>query len=795
MGFTLTGVAAPLESGRTDRGDCSLRTLARIAGLAVLAAAAPALAEEQVVAGTFDAGWDDTWWGDGTFTPAVRDGLLCIDVPAGTINPWDAGFGQDGIALAEGREYVFQFRASGTPKGPIRAIIQMPREPWTEYVQIAVEATADPQVFSTKFTAPLSMEDGQLAFQVGGSAAAWTFCVDDVSVNDDPAATVAVVGPPSQGDANPQDTASRIRVNQLGFLPSGPKHATIVTDATGPLEFVVKDEIGIDVFRGMTEPRGFDRSAGLNVHIADFSAFNGVGEDFTVAADLDVSFPFDIDPDLYDPLRVDALSYFYPARSGIEILGSVAGEAYARPAGHLSSPGGTGNQGDLDVPCQPVETTAPLYGEPWTCNYTLDPTMGWYDAGDFGKYIVNGGISVGQMLAAYERALRVEEITAPNTEGVTALGDNTLRIPERGNGMSDLLDEVLWELQFFLEMTVPEGQPLAGMAHHKVHGATWGTLPEYPSADTIPRYLHRPSTAATLNVAATMAMAARLYDPSLSAFPSTALAAAEQAWDAAVANPTLFAPNADREGGGPYPDDDVTDEFYWAAAELLITTGDPKYLEALRASRWWTGEPFIPEGGDWKFVAPFAQLELATHPDVLPQADAERIQDTVFEAADRYLEVLGESGFGHAYAPTSGRYDWGSNHSVIQVALVLATAYDLSGEVRFRDGALESMDYILGRNALNQSYITGYGRKFSQNQHSSWMAPSLDPTLPRPLAGTLAGGPNSSLDDEVAAAFFAERGCAPQACYIDDIAAWSVNELAINWQAALAQFAAWLADQ
>ena len=132
---------------------------------------------------------------------------------------------------------------------------------------------------------------------------------------------------------------------------------------------------------------------------------------------------------------------------------------------------------------------------------------------------------------------------------------------------------------------------------------------------------------------------------------------------------------------------------------------------------------------------------------------------------------------------------------MIQIALVLATAYDLSGDARYRDAAIESMDYILGRNAINQSYITGYGQKFSQNQHSSWMAPSLDPALPPPLPGTLAGGPNSSIEDEFSAALFAERGCAPQACYVDNIAAWSVNELAINWQAALAQFAAWLADQ
>jgi endoglucanase len=775
-----------------------LRTLFRAAGLAVLVTgllAAPATAEELVTAGTFDAGWDDTWWTDGTITVAIIDGMICSDVPGGTTDIWALGLGQDGLSLVAGTEYTFQFRASGTPATRIRAILQLPRDPWTEYVELSVDATPEPQVYSAKFTSTVTMDDAQLAFQIGGSPTPWTFCVDDVSVNDDPVAAVGIVGPPSQGDANPQDTASRVRVNQLGFLPDGPKHATIVTDATTPLPFVVKNEIGADVFNGMTEPRGFDQSAGLNVHVADFSAFRDSGENFTVAADLDASFAFDIDADLYDALRVDALSFFYPARSGIEVLEAIAGAGYGRPAGHLGRPGGPGNQGDFAVPCQSAESSAVVYGEPWTCDYTLDVTLGWYDAGDYGKYVVNGAVSAGYLMAAYERAANIEDITAPAAEGITALGDGTLRIPERGNGISDLMDEVVWELQFLIEMMVPEGEPLAGMLHHKVHGSRWGDFPELPHEDDTIRELHRPSTAATLDAAAALAMAARLEDPALTSFGEVALEAAERAWRAAVANPALYAPNADREGGGPYPDDDVTDEFYWAAAELYITTRKPEYLAALRDSRWWTGTPFVHEGGDWKFVSPFAQLQLALHADLFTPADAAQIVDIVLEGADAHLETQAAQPFGLAYLPESGRYDWGSNQSVIQVALVIATAYDLTGEARYRDGALETMDYLLGRNAINQSYITGYGRKFSQNQHSAWMAKSLNPDLPRPLIGTLAGGPNSSTEDEVSAAYFAERGCAPQACYIDDIAAWSVNEMAINWQAALAQFAAWLADQ
>jgi endoglucanase len=124
---------------------------------------------------------------------------------------------------------------------------------------------------------------------------------------------------------------------------------------------------------------------------------------------------------------------------------------------------------------------------------------------------------------------------------------------------------------------------------------------------------------------------------------------------------------------------------------------------------------------------------------------------------------------------------------------VLATAYDISGDLRYRDAVLEGINYIFGRNALNQSYVTGYGERASQNQHSRWYARQLNPALPNPPVGTLAGGPNSSIQDPLAQSLL--RGCAPQFCYIDDIESWSTNELTINWNAPLAWVAAFVADQ
>jgi len=125
--------------------------------------------------------------------------------------------------------------------------------------------------------------------------------------------------------------------------------------------------------------------------------------------------------------------------------------------------------------------------------------------------------------------------------------------------------------------------------------------------------------------------------------------------------------------------------------------------------------------------------------------------------------------------------------------VTLAAAADLTGDAQYRTAALESLDYVLGRNALDQSYVTGYGTQFSQNQHHRTFAAQLDPTLPHPPDGTLAGGPNSSIQDPVAAQTW-PQGCVAQRCYLDNIQSWSTNEMTINWNSSLTWMAVWAAS-
>jgi endoglucanase len=720
--------------------------------LLTTAAAAPAWADEveQVKNGTFAAG-TDPWWSTSGMPISLVDGRACADVPGGTTNRWDAAIGQNDIPLVAGQSYRFSFFAVGDPPGHVvRAIVGGALAPFDTYFESSPALSVSGDSYSFTFTSQVDTTTGQVAFQVGGSADPWRFCVDDVSL---------VGGVPPE--VYVPDTGPRVRVNQVAYLPDGPKNATLVTTATTALPWQLT-LAGKTVAHGRTVPRGVDPTSGQNVQSIDFGGFRRAGAGFTLTADGETSRPFDIGGAAYRRLQADALKFYYTQRSGVAIQDALR-PGYARPAGHVDV---APNLGDGNVPCQPG-----------VCDYTLDVRGGWYDAGDHGKYVVNGGISTWEILNEYERSR-----TAKRAD---------LVIPESGNRVPDILDEARWELNFLLSMQVPAGKSLAGMVHHKIHDANWTGLPLLPNLDPQPRELHPVSTAATLNLAAVAAQAARIYKPFDRTFAARSLAAARTAYAAALAHPDLFAPASDGNGGGAYNDDNVQDEFYWAAAELFLTTGEKQYRDDVLASPLHTADVFGAGAFDWASTAAAGRLDLALVPSRLPGGS--EVRKSVVAAADEYLTLQKASPYGVAYAPANNKWDWGSNSAVLNTMVVVGSAYDLTGQRRYRDGVLTGVDYILGRNALNQSYVTGYGEVASQNQHSRWYAHELDPALPHPPAGTLAGGANSYLQDPYALGKLS--GCAPQFCYIDDIQSYSTNEEAINWNSALAWVSSFVADQ
>ncbi|MFJ9012558.1 glycoside hydrolase family 9 protein [Streptomyces canus] len=578
----------------------------------------------------------------------------------------------------------------------------------------------------------------------------------------------------SKPAASKSGPAPTVQVNQVGYQTGSPKKGTFVTKAKTPLAWTLKDASGKEIASGTTTPAGTDPSSGQKVHTFDFSKVTESGEGYTVTVGGQKSEPFTIADDLYSQLRTDSLAYFYHNRSGIKIDAHLVGKEYARPAGHVDGAASS----DQKVPCQSK-----------VCDYTRDVSGGWYDAGDYGKYVVNGGISAAQLMSSYERTQHAKGADAD------ALGDGRLVVPEQGNGVPDILDEARWEMDFLLKMQVPKGEKLAGMAHHKVHDAKWSGLPLRADKSDGKRELHAPSTAATLNLAATAAQAARLYEPYDKDFAAKSLKAARAAFDAAKANPKMYADPGDTTGGGAYSDYDVKDEFYWAAAELFITTGDKEYRnEVLKSPLHNDSKALFPSGGvSWQSVGGLGALDLATVPNKLGEAETKAVRKTVTQAADRYAADARKAAYGVPYAPDGGSYQWGSNGQVLNNMVVLATAHDITGDTKYRDAVTSGMDYILGRNPMGLSYVTGYGERYAHNQHHRFWAKEKDAKLPQPAPGAVAGGPNSSIDDPVAQTKL--KGSAPAKSYLDDIESWSTNEITINWNAPLAWVASYLDDQ
>lgn len=703
---------------------------------------------------------------------SVQAGAYCLRVDDAGSNPWDAQVRHREMVIQNGHTYTVSFRVWADKPTKLRAKVGMSGPPYKEYWTGNVDVGQAPQTVQGTFT--MRSDDdptAEFAFHVGGNMAAgvqtpFTVCLDDVYLTD-PQFTPP---PKSQARALP-----KVRVNQVGYFPGARKIATLVNESTSPLEWELLLD-GQAVEKGQTTPLGPDADSGDSVHVIDFSKVQKPGKGYVLRVGDDHSPAFEIGNEIYEQLKYDALAYFYHNRSGIEIKMPYAREEkWARPAGHLNS--------DKAVPC----------AKDAGCNYKLDVTGGWYDAGDHGKYVVNGGISVWTMLNQYERfALR--GTAAP-------FGDGKLKIPESGNGVPDILDEARWQMEFMLKMQVPEGQPKAGMVHHKIHDENWTALGIAPhdAEKVMSRYLRPVSTAATLNVAATAAQAARIWKTIDPAFSKKCLAAAERAWNAAKQNPTIFAPASDSNGGGPYNDDKLEDDFFWAAAELWLTTKSDVYKNELTGSRYWSTMTMevdgVPSAMNWASTDALGTISLALVPSTLSAAELAQQRKKITDAADKFLSLVGTQGYRMPFsAGASGKYPWGSNSFILNNMLVLAVAHDLTKKDQYLEGVILGMDYLLGRNALSQSYVSGYGQNPLVNPHHRFWSKQADSRFPEAPPGAISGGPNSSLQDPyVKAAGLV--GCKPQKCFIDNIEAWSVNEITINWNAPFAWVTAYLDEQ
>ena len=773
------------------------------------------LAGEQLGQTDFDDGvglpWHIVESATGEMEFELVDGAYQITIinPGGVSNGgedrWDCQFRHRGLTIVSGHQYQVEYSITASNAGKYYTKIgnyDGDVEIWhnmsngydldSTWDCLTIGANETKNV-SLTFTASQSMEVAEWSFHLGGDGQ----YTDGVCF---PAGTVITFDNMSLVDLTSDENdyveeeqwvRSDVLTNQLGYFSNMAKKATLLSESKSGIEFYLKDEDGSTVYTGTSEPFGYDKDSGDNVHILDFSDFTEAGTYYIETKDGAKSRTFDVDNSTsYSAMLYDSLNYFYQNRSAIEIesdyITSGDSSALSRDAGHTS---------DVAEIYQTWDYTG--------SSGTQDVTGGWYDAGDHGKYVVNGGISLWTMQNQYEMALFT------GTEDCYA--DGTMNIPENNNGYPDLLDEARWEMEWMIKMMVADGD-YKDMVYHKVNDENWTALGMEPKDDEEKRLLYPPTTAATLNVSACAAQAARLWKGIDDDFAEECLDVAERTYAAAKKHDDMFAPIAgDTHGGGAYGDDTVTDEFYWAACELYISTGDDSYLDDMKDSDFYGKVQTTLGGGeavdtigsiDWGHVASCGTLSLTLNEDAIDADVYKTAVSGVTDAADTFLGVQAEQGYGIPYAQgtisssdSDTGYVWGSNGIVANNSIIMAYAYALAGEQKYLDGAVEGMDYLLGRNPMDNSYVTGYGTHTSIYPHHRFWSQQINPDYPMAPCGVLTGGPNSGMEDPwVRGSGWVKGEIPPQKCYMDNIEAWSVNECTINWNAPLAWMSGFIAQ-
>ncbi len=536
--------------------------------------------------------------------------------------------------------------------------------------------------------------------------------------------------------------AEAIHVNQVGLLPQGAKWA-VVPAVRAEGFALVKAEGGAVVWQGRLTEAATWAPAGQAVRLADFTAFRTPGRYRVQVAGLPPSPAFTIAGDAYAALNAAALKAFYFNRAGLALDAAHAGP-WARPAGHPDT--------QVRVHASAASASRPE-------GTLISAPRGWYDAGDYNKYVVNSGISTWTLLAAWEhfpaffRAQRLD-------------------IPESANALPDLLDEALWNLDWLLAMQ----DPADGGVYHKLTSASFdGAV--MPHQSTTPRFVVQKTTAAALNFAAVMATASRVMRPFEAQRPGLSarmLSAAQAAWRWAQANPAaVYRQPPDIHTGG-YDDDDLPDEFAWAAAELFVSTREPAYLAAV-------GLPDTPLGvPGWNSVAPLAWVTLAQHRAALPTEAQRRL---VVQRVGAFATQLAARLPGSAWRVglQAEDFHWGSNGHALNMALMLMQGVRLGGPRSQLDAAQALLDHVLGRNPLGLSFVTGFGGRHTLQPHHR---PSMADGVAAPVPGFVAGGPNAGHNDA--------RHCPvpypsplPALSYIDHDCSYASNEVAINWNAPL----------
>lgn len=552
-----------------------------------------------------------------------------------------------------------------------------------------------------------------------------------------------------------------------------------------------RESDGKAAYRGLVKPwnsGNVSELAGDRVWYADFSDLRVPGSYHLYdPANRVRSFEFRIGEDVYKSVLRDAVRVFYYQRSGTPITQKHGG-VWHHAGGHLGK--------DQD-------RAARYSQEGKTLGRPRNVLGGWFDAGDLNKYVPYLEATLFDLLWAYELNPRVFK-------------DDT-NIPESGNGVPDLLDEVKWELDWLLTM-----QDADGGFFNRVAGRSFENGSGPPSSDTQPRFYTAKTTWATADAAASLAHAARVYSHFDKAFPGHSQqlsSAARRGWAYLKTHPQMSPPDgtdgdsklaATPAGGNPNADRRAR---VFVAAELYKTLGEPEFKAYV--DRWAPDMAATSEHGlhplkDPKQVDPLNHLALtqglfiyATTRGASP-AVVDPFKEALAHTAEAIRQASGGPDDPYLAYHYEGHYCWGSNSVKGRWGrvLLMTIALELNPEHQadYREIMAGYLHFIHGRNPLSLCYLSNMNHAGAENCvtqiYHQWFrdgSPLYDGKTSRygPPPGYLVGGPNKyfSVDwispphGEPAMKAYRDWNAAWNARRNANEASWEITEPAIYYQA------------
>lgn len=541
---------------------------------------------------------------------------------------------------------------------------------------------------------------------------------------------------------------AQIAVNQVGYLPNSQKFVYFSNPAKS-FSVVEKNSDKV-VFQGKTELwKSDDPSTGHTIYKADFSELLTPGNYYIKSEKGEKSYTFAINNSVFNELYNKSLKTFYIQRCGIKLDEKYAGK-FAHKACHLNKA---------------------HYHSDTKKTGTREVSGGWHDAGDYGRYIVNGAYSVAVMFSGYE--------FFPD-----GFQSDDIGIPESGNGIPDFLDEMRYELEWMFKMQDDDG----GL-FHKVTEPAFQTLDLKPENDEKPQIIVIKTTTATADFAVVMAQAGRIFKKYDKKFANKCKKAALKAWKYLEENPNIIPENGFKNPKdihtGQYGDRDDRDERLWAAVEMYRTFKKNKYNEYFKTNIKEVN--LFPNEIAWRDVAPFAIINYIKY--AKNSGNRELKQFLIAEwknFCDKMFLRQNNDGYQALLIP--GDYRWGSLQINLNFGFILlAGAYEFENN-NFKNAAIGQINFILGANGLNKSFVTGFGENAASKVHNRICSLTNNWEI---YPGFLVGGPNENLEDSALRKKFSGHNT-PGLCYLDSRDSYASNETCINWNAILVVYAGYL---